>query len=98
MFGGQVGAAVGAAHQVGVQRDYVHELTEAEFFTGELEAYGGLACVGKQFAGVVAGLAVDVDGAGVVGGFRLVGPEVVGEPAAVLGDKGEVAGAVVVDT
>ena len=51
----------------------------------------------EQLARVVAGLAVDVDGTGVVGGLGVVEPEVVGEPAAALGDEGEVAGTGVVE-
>ena len=47
--------------------------------------------VEEEFDGVVAWLAVDVDGTGVVWGETVVEPVVVGEPGVWLGDGDEVA-------
>ena len=46
--------------------------------------------IDEQLAGIVAGLAVDIDGAGVVGRERVVVPEVIGEPRVRLGDGDEI--------
>ena len=92
--------AVRAAHERRVERDDVHQVAEAEFFLQERHADfrfeepdGG---VGEQLDGVVARLAVDVDGAGIIGGAVVVPPVVVGEPGVGLCHSHEVACARVV--
>lgn len=76
--------AVAAADEAGVEGDEVEEGSETEFFldqaAGSVKAGESALGVEEQFAGVVARFAVDVDGAGVVGGGAVVEPEGVGEP------------------
>src|SRR5690606_20602416 len=53
--------------------------------------------VEEEFAGVVAGLSVDVDGSGVVGGPGVVEPEGVGKPGIGGGEQDDLAGSGVVE-
>ena len=60
-------------------------------------ASAGQSGIEEQLGRVVAGLAVDVDGAGEVGGAGVVEPVVVREPRIRLGDRDELARARVVE-
>lgn len=94
-------AAVGAFDEGGIEGDDVHEHALAEGFFGELASDfelgpldGGIK---EELGGVVAAFAVDVHAAGEVGGFAVVLPVVVGEPALGIGDGDEIAAALVVE-
>ena len=94
-------ATVGALDEGGVERDEVHENALAEFLADELaddldlgeDDFG----IDKEFDGVVALLAMDVDGAGKVGRLVVVEPIVIGEPTAGIRDGDEIAAAGVVE-
>jgi hypothetical protein len=90
-------AAVRAFHQRGVQRDDFQQPAQAEFFLQQefrdFELRQLERRIDEQLARVVARLAVDVDGAGVVRSERVVVPEIIGEPCVRLGDGDEVPGA-----
>ena len=91
---------MGAFDESWVDGDDFKETTEGEFLFqeefGDLEFWELDRGVDEEFAGIVAGLAVDIDGACEVGGFCVVGPVVVGEPGVGFGHDDEVAGAGVV--
>ena len=85
-------AAVRAAHQRRVERNHVHQIAEAELSCARASpppAASAAVSVGieEQLDRVVAGLAVDVDGARVVGRARVVEPVVVGEPGVAGRDR-----------
>ena len=87
-----------AFHQLRVlQRDDVEERALAELSLREPPADGdGRKADGRideKLDGVVAGLAVDIDGARVVGGALVVEPEIIAEPAVGLRDRHQLAGA-----
>ena len=92
---------MGAFHERGVEGDDFHQAAQAELALGEGPGDLGLGIgqggVEEELDGVVAGFAVDVDGAGVVGGAGVVEPEVVGEPGVGFGEADELAGAGVVE-
>ena len=94
-------AAVGAFDERCVERDDVHEHALAESFlrelAGDLELRPLELWIEEEFDGVVAAFAVDIDAAGEVGGFAVVLPVVVGEPAFGVGDGDEIAAALVIE-
>ena len=66
---------VGSRHQAGIQRDHIKQTADPELLL-QKEGYDpqlgkGDRRIDEQLARVVSGFAVDVDGAGEVGGFRL---------------------------
>src|SRR5204863_10024901 len=85
---------VAAADEGGVEGDDVHAVAQAEALLEEpardAKTGEGEARVDEDLARVVAGLSVDVDGAGEVGGARVVEPVRVGEPGVGLGEEDEV--------
>jgi hypothetical protein len=92
---------VAARHRRGVQRHHLHGVAQPDLLARQRHAglqlgqrVGG---VEEQLRRVVAGLAVDLDGPGVVGRPRVVEPVVVGEPGVGLGDRDQLAGALVVE-
>ena len=97
----EAGPPVRSAHQGGIERDDVQKgtLAQAAFkkFPGDAELGQAQGGVEEEFDRVVAGLAVNIDGAGEVGGLAVVEPVRVGEPGVGLGDQNELAGAWVVE-
>ena len=80
-----LGSGVRAAHERGVERNHIEQRPETELAEQELAERAPLRPeqlrVVEQLARVVAGLAVDIDGAREVGRLRIVEPPAVGEPA-----------------
>ena len=81
---------MGAADELRVEGCETEKAAEAELLAKEeggdaqpRETDGG---IDEKLAGVVARLAVDIDGAGEVGRAGIVEPVVVGEPAVVVGN------------
>src|SRR5262245_41995548 len=73
-----------AAHERGIQRDDVHQVTEAQAGLQQcpphLRFWGLEVWVKEEFYGIVTRLAVDVHCSGIVWGQTVVEPIVVGEP------------------
>ncbi len=94
-------AAMGAFDEGGVEGDDVHEHALAEGFFGELGGDFELGPldggIDEELGGVVTAFAVDVHAAGEVGGFAVVLPVVVGEPAFGIGDGDEISAALVIE-
>jgi hypothetical protein len=88
-------ASVRTAHEVGVERNDVEQAAQAELFAEQKpgDAQLGPAQLGieEKLGGIVAGLAVDIDGAREVGRDGVVEPVIIGEPTARLGDGDEIA-------
>ncbi len=101
MRGAGRAAAVRAFDEGGVERDDVHEHAEAEFLLQEtpenFQFYGRDGWVEEQLDGVVAGLAMDIDATGEIGGELVIEPIIVGKPGVFFGDGDEVAGAGMVE-
>ena len=95
-------ATVRAANECGVERDDLHEETEAKFLFDEAGADGPFRMfelrIEEEFERVVAGLAVDVDGPREVRRAVVIKPAVIREPTAGVGNGDEVAGAQVIET
>src|SRR5258707_621975 len=93
--------AVAAAHERRVERDHVHQVAHPELLLrqapGDVQPRQRELRIEEELAGVVARLAVDVDGAREVGLGRRVGPVVVREPRIALGQRDELARARVVE-
>ena len=90
---------MGAAHVARVERDDVQQVAHPRLLAQERRGGPGLdqavVRVQEQLRGVVAGLAVDLDGAREVRGALRVEPVVVREPRVALGQSDEVPGALV---
>ena len=92
---------MGASDEGGIERDDIHEHPEAEFFLEkpasdfELREFKGR--IEEKFDGIVARFAVDIDGAGEVGGNGVIQPIIIRKPGIFGGDGDEIAGAAVID-
>lgn len=88
-------AAMGAIDKTGVQRDDVHEHAESEAFLGEapknLQFRGRNGWIKEEFDRIVAGLAMDIDGAGKIRGDGIVKPVIISEPSVRRSNGNEVA-------
>ena len=94
------GKPVTATHQAGIERDHVEQGAETELLLNQAADGPALgpeqAGVEEELARVVAGLAVDVDRPGEVGGLPIVEPVGIGEPGVGLRQDDELAGTRVV--
>src|ERR1051325_8255574 len=86
--------AVRAFHERGVEGDEVHEHAKAELFPQkfgrDLQFRKLQLRVEEQLDRIIAGLAMDVDGAGEIGRERVIEPVVVSEPGILFGEGDEV--------
>ena len=91
------GEAVAAPHNRCVERDQIELGAEAEFLLnqppGGVQFRNRELRIEEEFAGIVPGLGVDGDAAGVVGGKSVVGPERVSEPSLRLAQRDQLAAA-----
>src|SRR5260370_17377397 len=80
-----------AAHERGIQRDDVQQVTEAQERLQQCPSYlhfwGLEVWVKEEFYGIVTWLAVDVHRSGIVWCQAVVEPVVVGEPGIWLGNR-----------
>src|SRR5438034_10787875 len=85
-----------------IERDHVHEVAEAERLAGErpggAELHQRASGIEEELRGVVAGLAMNVDGAREVGSPRVIEPVVIGEPGIALRARDEISRPLVVET
>ncbi len=88
--------AVGALHPRRVERHDVERVAQAQLLLRERKPCArldqGVGGVEEQLSWVVAGFAVDLDGAREVGRVRGVEPVVVGEPSLRIGDEDQLPG------
>ena len=86
-----------AFDQGGIQRDDFEQPAQAELFPEEElrnRQFWQCECgIDEKFARVVAGFAMDIEGAGIVRRECVVVPEVIGEPCIRRGDGDEIPGA-----
>ncbi len=86
---------VGTAYERGVERDDVEQATQAELFSqqeaGDAQLGPAQLRIEEKLGGIVAGLAMDIDGAREVGRHGVVEPVVIGEPTARFGDGDQIA-------
>src|SRR5207253_10596421 len=95
-------APVGSPDNGRIERDHVHEVAEAERLSGErpggAELHQRASGIEEELRGVVAGPAMNVDGAREVGSPRVIEPVVIGEPGIALRHRDEISRPLVVET
>src|SRR5262249_26065340 len=90
------GEPVTAFHEASIERNDIDECADAELLERDLGKCSRLRpqqfWIKKQLAGIIAGLAVNIDGARVIRGAAIVEPEWIGEPCVWLGQRHNIAG------
>ena len=90
------------SHHRRIGRDHIEQRSHANLFLEQpktnLQSRPAKRGVQKQFCRVIAGFAVDVDGASVIGRSRFIVPPRIGEPAARFSQQYQVSSAAMVET